>query len=201
MDYKDLNDYELIYQVRENDDIAYNTLILKYSNLVNMLAKKYLRLNKGLGLEREDLFQAGMLGVTQAMDDYKSDDTMFYTYASLCAKREIERLLKASTRHKNRALNEALSFDKKITKERGNVLTLGETISSNFDIEEDYITRENYRRLQEFKYDLSLLESSILELKLNGFRIKEIGNLLDVPYRTVDYHLNRIKKKAKDVLI
>jgi len=199
LDYKNLNDYELVYQVKENDDIAYNALITKYSNLVNMLARKYIKNNNRIGLEREDLYQAGMLGVFQALDTYDSHDTIFYTYAALCAKREIKKLLKMSLRQKNKALNESISFDKNVSNNSN--LTISETISSGYDIESDYILQENIRRLYEFKYDLPFLDSLIFELRINGFKVKEIGHLLEIPYGTIEYHLNKIRKKAKNVLI
>ena len=199
MDYKDLNDYELIYQVKENDDVAYNALITKYSNLVNMISRKYIRIFKGIGLEREDLFQAGMLGIFQALDDYNSDNTVFYTYAALCAKREMKKLIKMSTRQKYKALNEAISFDKPISTNVN--LTISETISSGYDIESDYLLQEDFKRLYDFKYDLPFLESMIFELRFNGFRVKEIAILLDIPYATIEYHMSKIRKKAKNVLI
>ena len=52
------------------------------------------------GIEIEDLYQEGMLGVVMALNDYNSSDTLFYTYASLCIRREMERLVKASKRKK-----------------------------------------------------------------------------------------------------
>ena len=45
MDYKNLNDYELVYQVKEHDEVAYGILLDKYSHLVDMLAKKYIKNN------------------------------------------------------------------------------------------------------------------------------------------------------------
>lgn len=199
MDYKRLNDYELIYQVKENDDVAYNALVTKYSNLVNMLARKYMKFNKNNGLEREDLYQAGMVGVFQALDDYNSDGTIFYTYAALCAKREMKKLIKMSSRQKYRALNEAISFEKNISSNSD--LTLSETVASNYNIENDFILQENFRRLNELKYELSLEEANIFELRFNGFKVKEIATLLEIPYGTVEYHLSKIRKKAKKVLI
>ena len=108
MDYRNLNDYELVYQVRENNEEAYNLLIRKYSNLVNMMAKKILKKYKYLGLEYDDLYQEGMMGIIKALNDYNGNDTLFYTYASLCAKREIDRLIKTHTRKKRMIFNELI---------------------------------------------------------------------------------------------
>ena len=198
MDYRSLNDYELVYQVRENDDVAYNAIIYKYSNLVNMLVKKYIKGNRHLGLEEEDLYQAGMLGILMALNDYNSKDSIFYTYALLCAKREIEKLLKASSRVKNKPLNDAISLDKNISCD--SIITLSEMISSKVNIESDYIINENCKKIYDIKYDLPIIESAILELKINGFKSKEISELLDITDRTVGYYLRKIKNKIKNVL-
>ena len=37
MDYKDYNDYELIYMVRENDDSSYDILFQKYIPIIKRM--------------------------------------------------------------------------------------------------------------------------------------------------------------------
>ena len=73
MNYKDINDYELIYHVRENDEYAYNTLINKYSFLVNKLAYEYYSKNRNLGIELEDLIQEGFFAISMSIKDRVSN--------------------------------------------------------------------------------------------------------------------------------
>lgn len=193
MDYKELNDYELIYQVREKNELAYGLLIEKYSHLVDMLAKKYLKENKYVGLEYDDLFQEGMVGVMKALQDYNPDDTLFYTYASLCAKREMDRIIKTNSRMKQMALNEAVSFSKKLKCDSD--LLLEDMVASNYNLEEDYENKELLNKILDAKNDFSFLDSQIIELKLNGFTTDEIANLMDLKYRTVNYRLKMIRKR------
>lgn len=195
MDYKDLNDYELIYQVRENDEIAYNTLIKKYSNLVCMIAKKYLRAYKNIGLEYDDLFQEGMMGVVKALNDYNASDTIFYTYASLCARREMEKVIKAQTRKKRMTLNNAVSINRCVGNSED--LLIEDIIASNYNLEEEYEAYDRYKKILERRFDFELIDSSILELKVNGFSIREIANLLELTYKAVDYRLRKIRKTIK----
>lgn len=193
MDYKKFNDYELIYQVKENDAVAYNILIEKYSILVNMLAKKILRLNRNIGLEYDDLYQEGMVGIMKALNDYNSKDTLFYTYASLCAKREMDRLVKYNKRKKHMILNNSVSINKSVNNEDDTII--GDLIPSSYNLEKEYEINELYNKVLNFKNELPLVDSSILELKINGFTNREIATLLDIDYKCVDYHLHKIKKK------
>ena len=46
-----------------------------------------------------------------------------------------------------------------------------------------------------FKYELDLLDSSIFELRANGFSVREISTLLGITYKAVDYRMRKIRKK------
>ena len=43
--------------------------------------------------------------------------------------------------------------------------------------------------------ELPLEDSSILELKFNGFNYREISVLLDIPGSTVEYRIRRIRRE------
>ena len=192
MDYKNLNDYELIYQVRENDEVAYNVLIKKYSNLVKIMAKKFLRIYKNIGIEYDDLYQEGMMGVIKALNDYNTSDTLFYTYSSLCAKREMERLIKSQRRKKRMVFNDSISLNQNINNDPD--YSVGDLIASNYNLEDEYEAYDRYKRILERRFDFELIDSSILELKANGFSIREIAKLLELTYKAVDYRLRKIRK-------
>ena len=193
MDYKNYNDYELVYQVRENDSIAYDILMKKYGTLVDKYAKEYYFKNKNIGIEIEDLYQEGMLGVVMALNDYNSSDTLFYTYASLCIRREMERLVKASKRKKHMILNDSISLNMCINKDPN--CTLEDFIPSEYNLETNYENIEEFNKLMDIKYDFDLLDSSIYELKLNGFSTREIATVMELSYKAVDYRLRKMRKK------
>ena len=197
MDYKDLNDYELIYQVRENNEEAYGLLIKKYSNLVRIIAKKYLKNNKNLGLEYDDLYQEGMLGVIKALNDFNSKDAIFYTYALICATREIDRVIKTQKRKKQMILNDSLSIQKCLKNDSD--YSMEKFLASSFNMEKEYETFDSYEKLMGAKYELKdTVDSSIFELRINGFSTREIANLLDLTYKAVDYRMRKIRKKIKN---
>lgn len=49
------SDYELVRLVREQDKVALDTLIKKYSLLIKKIAYSY----RGIGIDPEDFFQEG----------------------------------------------------------------------------------------------------------------------------------------------
>ena len=195
MDYKNYNDYELVYQVRENDSIAYEILLKKYSSLVKKYASEYYAKNKSIGIEKEDLYQEGMLGVIMALNDYNSNDTVFYTYALLCMKREMERLIKTAKRKKHTLLNEAISLNSNVCFEDD--MFLEDVISLSYRVEEDFRECELLKFLYELKYELSLEESMIYELRINSFNNREIAELLDMSCKSVDNKLRKIRRFIK----
>ena len=195
MNYKKLNDYELVYQVRESDGMAYDLIFSKYSHLIDVMAKKNLRKNSNIGLEYDDLYQEGMFGISKAIESYNPCDTLFYTYALLCAKREMDRIVKTARRNKHMVLNDAVSLNKPVNKDED--IFLDELISSDYYVDEECYSRYKYNYLISFKYELSFEDSLVYELKINDFTPREIATLLDVTYKNVDYRLHKIRKKLK----
>lgn len=191
MDYKDLNDYELIYQVRERDEDAYNTLFKKYTYLVHKLAYNYYSNNKNIGIEYEDLCQEGYFAITRALEDYNPDSTLFFTYVSLCIKREMERLIKYSKRYKHMILNNAVSLSK--TLDENEETSLEDVLSSSYDLENYVMSENNFQKLLLYKHNMDFDTSLVYELKINHFTNKEISILLDFSYKKVDNLLSKAR--------
>lgn len=191
MDYKNVNDYELVYQIRENDEIAYNVLFDKYSFIVNKLAYEYYLKNKNIGIEYEELCQEGFYAIAMALKDYNQDSSLFYTYVSICVKREMERLIKFYRRNKQMILNDSISINTTIGNDDS--LFLEDVISSGISSEDVFMSDYRYEKLQMYKHELAFEESLVYELKFNKFSNKEISALLDLPYKKVDNYLRKIK--------
>ena len=114
-EYKDLNDYEIIYMVKENSEEATNILFEKYKPIIINLAKKYKSLSGNCGLELEDFMQEGNYALFYAIKKYSEKrDSLFYTYAVLCIKSKMQNLLTRSTTNKNKPLNNGISLYKEI---------------------------------------------------------------------------------------
>lgn len=191
MDYKEFNDYELIYQIKESDETAYSTLLDKYKPLVNKLASEYLSKNKNIGIDFDDLYQEGIYALSVALKDYNQDISLFYTYVNICIKREMEKFIKYNRRYKHMVLNDAISLDIAINNEEDTFLK--EFIPSKEKVEDMVEFNDLYQKVLLHKYNLKFPESLILELKINQFSNKEISELLDIPYKKVDNCLKKIR--------
>ncbi len=187
MDYRKVNDYEIMYMIKENDEGARELLLKKYLPIVSKIASRYLPFVKTLGIEFDDLIQEGMIALNKAINSY--DDSMgilFYTYVSVCIERHIITYCKRADNKKNYFLNYSISDD--------NCYSLKDPKSSvdyffNEKSAEDTFIR--YKNLFDIKY------SSVFELRYNGFSYKEISNLLDISIGTVDARLSRIRKSLQ----
>lgn len=193
MEYKDFNDYELVYYIHEGNEDANNILIKKYEPLINKVALRMLPYCKSNGLELEDLVQEGMIGLNHAIERYQEqEDTLFYTYAKTCIERKIISVVLSSNRNKNKILNESVSYDDEenlIIKylQDKNPSPLEEIV--NIEIEENL--------LKKFKENLTDFEEQVFELHISGFKYKEIAKILDKTPKSIDNTIQRIKTKLK----
>lgn len=195
MNYKDINDYELIYEIRESNEDSYNILIRKYSTLIKKLADEYYKNNKNIKVEYEDLMQEGYYGLLQALDNYDERSSLFYTFASICIRREMERLIKSYSRNKQMVLNSAISLNKPLDNNEDTFIE--DVIPSKDNIEEYVLSEIKSREIYDLKYEMPLEMSCVYELRLNRFTNMEISNLLEIPKKKVEKYVYNIKKMVK----
>lgn len=193
--YSDINDYELLYLVSESDEDAYNKLYAKYSGFIKSLTQKYLKKCKYLGVDFDDIYQAGCYGLSLAINHYnENNEALFYTFASIFINREIQTFIRNISRKKHNVLSDSISLDKEID-ENGNTLEC--FFSSGQNSMNSFFEIQNSMDVLMLKHDLPFLQSLIFELKLNNFSNKEISQLLDVKYKSIDNAVTSIKNKFK----
>ncbi len=193
--YKDINDYELLYLIAENNEDAYNNMHDKYHNIIKIEANKYLSKCPYIGVSYDDLYQAGLYGLELAIRNFSDNaDCIFYTCASTYIKREICTFIRSQSRNKHRVLSQSVSLDTEI----GEDTLLQDYISDNINISDVYINNENNREILNLKYELPYLQSLVYELKLNHFSNKEIAILLDKPYKSIDNAVSSIKNRLRN---
>ena len=182
--------------ISEKNEDAYSIMIDKYQPLISKYAEQYYQKYDNRGIEKEELIQEGILGLINAINTYKiQDNCIFYTFASLVSKREMERYLKKNMRNKQLILTTATSFTESIGIED---LVLEDTLYNISDNVETAIYDNYYEMLlYNFKYELSPLQSQVYELRLNNFSNKEISILLDINYKSVDNSIRLVKDKFK----
>lgn len=180
MNYKNINDYELLYYVKENDEYALNTLYNKYEPVINKLASKYFKKYKYIGITYEDLLQEARIGLMKAIKNFDDDQSLFYSFALLCIERNLINYTKSFNRLKNYPYNSLNTF-----------LPRNEEYVDNSVVDEVLLENEKFFECKNvLKFDLSI----VYELRYNGFSFKDISRLLDLPRSTIDGRISLIRK-------
>ncbi len=198
--YKDIDDFELIYLIEENNEQALNILYDKYKPIIDLKAKRYLKYGKKFGLEYQDLFQEGMLGLSEAITSFKDDKkAQFKTFANLCIERQIFSLLKKASRKKHTLLNDSMSLDESINENENTLLDIFFEEGTNPSEMVEF--KENKKELFSKIYEvLTPLEKEVFDLKVNSFDYKEISQLLNKSYKSIDSAIQRIRLKVRKII-
>lgn len=193
MNYKNVNDYELLYLIGEDSDDYYDILLKKYLPMIKSLARKYLPMIECYGGEMQDLIQEGYLGLNNAIMHYRENqNSLFYTYARLCVDRKMLGYVKMLTAKKNIPLAMSISDDHFLFRNiRDNSY---ESLFYQFqesDLEEVF---------SQCICSLDLTASCVLELRFNGFTYREISLLLDISKGTVEKKLFQARRRMQKLL-
>ena len=199
--YNKENDNELIYLVSESNEDAKELIYEKYRLIIEMKAKKYVKFVVSKGYDMNDLIQEGMIGLTQAINDFKEQkNVQFQTFANLCIDRKIFSFIRNITRDKHRLLNESISIDASYSS-TGKPLIEMLFDENNINPEEIFIERETkYELFNKIDEKLSKSEKEVFDLRMQGFSYKEISELLNITSKAVDGTLSRIKNKITNIL-
>lgn len=186
MKYK-INDYELLYMIRENDDDSKDLLYKKYMPIIKRIASDYYYRYKDYGYDYEDFIQEGLIAFQKAIISYdEQKEVLFYTFAIVCIKRSLITFSRNISSPKKVFPNtEVISYDM-------------DCVDSSADIESIEAYREIEVLVKKILWDLDFDSSCIFELKINGFNFREIGILLDIPTSTAEYKNRVAKNKFRD---
>lgn len=175
MEYR-VNDNELIYMIRDGDDFAIKRLFEKYKPLVTSIANSFYVFGRNLGIEFADLMQEGYIGLYNAYSSFNEyNDIKFYTYALICIRNHLNTYCRNMNVKKNYYLNNSISID-----------DCDSSLFDNFNYFDEEQLFVNFKNLLSFKCSI------VFELKLNGFKVKEISRLLDIPLSTVNGRISKI---------
>ncbi len=180
-----VSDEELVKAARADDAHAMETLLLRYAGMVRGIARGYFLAGGGT----DDLIQEGMIALYCSVGDYDFTSMRFKSFAYLCVTRRILDAVKASSRQKNRPLNNYVSlFDLNVE------LPVPDPLEEMIDREN---SEELFRKINEV---LSDFEFRILALYMKGLSTSEICAFTKKNEKSVDNALQRSKKKIQAIL-
>ncbi|MDE2126183.1 MAG: RNA polymerase sporulation sigma factor SigH [Armatimonadetes bacterium] len=196
--FTDLADRDVVERAQRGDESASEFLLYKYRNLVRTKVKSYFL----VGAEKEDLLQVGMIGLWQAIIDFRSDKAIsFPAFAKVCIQRHIITAIKTATRQKQMPLNTSLSLESS-NDDTGTDWNLSDIIpcTESQDPEDLLIEGEDTRVLHEMLQQmLSEFEWRVLAGYQLGKSYREIADELRCKTKSVDNALARIKRKVSTV--
>ena len=194
------NDFELLYLISENNEDAKKLFYEKYKPIIEMKVKKYISYVESRGYDYNDLVQEGMIGLSRAITDYKTQkDVQFNTFANVCIERQIFSFLRNIDSGKHKVLNDSISFDTTTN-------TYGKSLDQilddkNINPETSFVQNEETNDLfDNILGELTDKESEVFKLRAQGFTYKEIASLLNISEKSVSKAIEKIKIKAKKVL-
>ena len=188
-----MNDEELVKAAQTGNLPAESCLIDRFKDTAEktagVLHSKYSSYcTLGL-LDKDDLYQEGLLGLLSAIYSFRSDrNTSFRTYASVCISNKILFAIRTANSKKN------VPF--------GNLLSIEDTVIPATESVEDYfISNETLEDLDSFmNNELSPLELSVVRLFLQDMTYKDISEKLEITTKSVDNAIQRIRTKLKEFL-
>lgn len=170
---------ELLIKMIRGDRLAKTILVERNLRLVAKIANK-LRDN---GVDKEDLFQSGVVGLIKAVETFNIDRSRkFSTYAGVCIQNEMLMLLRKQKNERSCiSISEPLDYDKD-----GAALELQDTLTTN-EIPVDEMVEKNMEveRLEMAMQKLTPREQMVIKLRygLEGGREltqREVGKKLAI---------------------
>ncbi|MFN3477010.1 MAG: RNA polymerase sporulation sigma factor SigH [Candidatus Methylomirabilales bacterium] len=190
-----MSDVEIVRLAQRGDSDATDYLLEKYRSLVRQKVQRYFI----IGAEREDLEQVGMIGLWQAIMDYREDrNVAFKAFARVCIERQIITAVKAATRQKQLPLNNSISLDTPIHPDEDDEQPLWELIPA--EEAEDPANIIIYNELlqiveEQLVNSLSAFERQVLEAYREGKPYREMAAELKCTVKSIDNALSRVKRK------
>jgi RNA polymerase sporulation-specific sigma factor len=197
--YQPLSDEELVRRAQdEKDEEACEYLLFKYRNLVRSRVKSYFL----QGAERDDLLQIGLIGLWEAITDFKADrHTSFACFAKVCVQRQMISAIKAATRQKQAPLNSSVSLEVAPGGD-GDERDLAEILDTETHIDPQTVVlgKEGERVLKAtLRDELSPFEWRVLSEYQTGKSYKEMACVLECKIKSIDNALSRIRRKLPKV--
>ncbi|KGK89602.1 hypothetical protein DP68_03655 [Clostridium sp. HMP27] len=144
------------------------------------------------GYEMEDLIQMGYVSLIKAIKMYKPSNKNFNYYALASIKRNFYYLIRQESRHNTEY---SMEF------ETGEGLTLQDGLENNFNLEEEYLKKETYKRLRQGIEKLSKEEKEMIKwVYIDRKSLKEYSKVKGISYNQGRYRMRQILQKLKEFL-
>ena len=192
---KSIIEHKLLEMARSRDEKAYEELFSRYQFMFKGLYKNVHRSQHDMSFD--EAMQACRIGLYNAIHYYREDRN--YTlgrFIKLCVTRELWAWLKKEADSNYCDSYRHMSLDSHL--QHDDSLHLHDVIYRNDD-PFNTATMVSEKMIREDVMDILDHDSErmILKYRLEGYSYLEIAELMNMPYKTVDNTMQRIRKKLK----
>ncbi len=186
-----MNTEDIVILAQNGDKNSLNNLIISFEplikNIVNSKSKNV------LGFDMEDAMQEGRVGFLKAINSFdKNRNAKFSTFAKKVVENEILSYIRNVTSKTNSLNIYGVSLDNiDENMEDTSFQAIDEKSPETKILEEEQLNK----LLSDIKENLSDLENTILNLKLDGFSYAEIASYVNKTQKSIDNAMSRIKTK------
>ncbi len=182
------SDAELAEMVRKGDGDAFAELTARYLAMIRRIVAPL----RAAGLETDDLFQEGLLGLLRAAQTYDPQrGASFRTYAGVCISNRVIAACRTAADRKNFPLSDFVSLSGTNEAQVG----AGGSIA---DPEAMLDSRENFRAMCRLISSLlTPAERGVLRLYLSGYSYRGIAKRLSITEKAADNALQRARWKLR----
>ncbi|MEG2455662.1 MAG: sigma-70 family RNA polymerase sigma factor [Oscillospiraceae bacterium] len=188
-----LTDEELCDMVASGNQLAEETLVVRYQRLVRASARPFFL----AGGDSEDLLQEGMLGLLSAIRSFTPDrEAGFRTYAEVCVRNRLLSAIKSAVCSKHLPLNHCISLETPIFDGTTDYGFHSSNNRQQQNPEDVIVDREALQeRMKALSDELSGFESKVLSHYLDGLSYGEIAQATSRSPKSVDNAIQRIRRK------
>lgn len=185
--FKGLSDEVLASMYKGGSQEAFNELFVRY---LSVIRKKALDLS-GTGIDHDDLFQEGLIGLHSAARSYCRDGGAgFGTYADICIRNRMISAVRSANSSRNSLNNAALP----LTEDHNDIA------APDSDPDDILIAGEELREFSKKLRDaLSEQEKRVLALYIEGKTYKEISDCMGITVKSCSNAMQRARKKLRDL--
>lgn len=191
--------YDLLDKIKQGDEKAIERLA---SHNIRLVLLEVTGKFSTVEYDKKDLVSIGNVGLMKAITTFDtSKNVEFSTYAMRCIDNEILQFLRKFKKYANdESLDRTISQDK-----NGNELKIGDILSDDTDILEEYTDNELHRIIREVVKNLPDRDRKIIILHFGFYNNethtqKEISKMLSISQPCVSRIISRIVKQVGEIL-
>jgi len=197
---KEINDYELLYMIHQDDEAALRILLEKYDRYLWALIRE--KWNKNWpNLDEQDVYMIAQAKVVEACNNYnEAKGASFQTFMTMCVLRRLATLRRTAYRELQGIPRYSMN-DNKVKEQEDNFFY--DVIENNQklfnpDFYAEY--RDLLRKAQIFVEGLSSEDRKIWTCMMHDLSYNEAAALLNISRKSYDNRVYKIKKQFRRYL-